>query len=85
MELKDRVRKVDIDSMPADQVDSLSQQIGEKVRSITDEAAAKVNSILNIYGMSAKIAIKFDKLPKAMANKTKTPRKSSKRVKQDNL
>lgn len=85
MDLKDRVRKVDVDSLPMEQVESLSNQIGEKVRGICDEAAAKVNAILNIYGMSAKIAIKFDKMPSAMKKKTKTPRKSSKRVTQDNL
>lgn len=70
MELKDRVRKVDISKLSPDQADNLSAQIGEKVRGICDEAAEKANAILNIYGMSAKIAIKIEgKVPKKRAKK----------------
>lgn len=57
MDLKDRERKVDVENMSIEQVDQLSVQIGEKVRGICDEAADKINAILAIYGMSAKIQI----------------------------
>lgn len=63
MALQDRVRKVDISKLDNKQLDNVSAQIGEKVRAICDEAAGKVNAILNIYGASAKIAIAFDGLP----------------------
>jgi len=85
MSLHGRERKVNVDAMSQEQVDNLSVQIGEKVRSICDEAAEKVNSILAIYGMSAKIAIKFNKLPSKMASKTQAPGKRGKKAKQDNL
>ncbi len=84
MELKDRERKVDVNKMTPDQVDVLSAQIGEKVRNICDDAANRVNAILNIYGMSAKIAIKFNELPKAM-KKSISGTKSKKQPKDANL
>lgn len=71
MELKDRERKIDISKMDKEAVDNLSIQIGEKVRQICDEAADRVNAILKIYGMSAKMAIQFDTLD----NKTDKPKK----------
>lgn len=85
MDLKNRERKVDVNSLPAEQVDVLSQQIGDKVRSICDEAAEKVNAILSIYGMSAKIAIAFNELPKSMQKNFKTPKKRGRKPKQANL
>lgn len=85
MDLKDRVRKIDVESLPVEQVDALSAQISQKVYSITDEAAAKVNAILNIYGIECKMAIKYTKLPKSMQKSAKTSKKSSKSKAQDNL
>ncbi len=84
-QLKDRERKVDVNQMVPEAVEVLSKQIGEKIRSITDEAAEKVNAILKIYGMSAKMAISFDGLTDDTKKKTKTPKKRSKKATQDNL
>jgi hypothetical protein len=56
----DRERKVDVTKLPEDQVDALSIQIGDKVRGIVDEAADRINKILAVYGMSAKIAIAYE-------------------------
>lgn len=60
MELRERERKVDLNSMSTDQVDEISAQLGDKVREICDEAVAKANRLLNIYGMSAKMQIVLD-------------------------
>lgn len=60
MELKERERKVDISKMSQEQVESISQQVGDKVRQICDEACEKANKILNIYGMNAKMQIVID-------------------------
>jgi len=49
-------RSIDINALSTEQAEILSEQIGAKCREIIDEAANKVNAILNIYGMSAKIA-----------------------------
>jgi len=85
MELRDRERKVDISKMDTQAVEDLSAQIGEKVRMICDEAATKVNALLNIYGASAKIAIAFDGLPTKKEKKPKSPPRKGKKLKQDNL
>lgn len=85
MELRDRERKVDISKLDLNQVDILSEQIGDKVRQICDEASAKVNAILNIYGASAKIAIAFEGLEPKKEKKMKTPAKRGRKPKQANL
>jgi len=85
MELRDRERKIDVNALSQEQVDQLSLQIGDKVREICDEAAGRVNALLGIYGMSAKIAIQFDKLPEKMKKKTKAPAKRGRKTKQANL
>lgn len=85
MDLKDRERKVDINSMSQEQVDALGVQIGDRVRQICDETADKVNAILKIYGMSAKIAIAFDTLPDKMQKSLNPPKKRGRKPKQDNL
>lgn len=71
MELKDRERKIDVNSMASEDVDNLSVQIGDKMREICDEAADKANAVLRIYGMEAKIAIAFTELPEPMAKSLK--------------
>ena len=81
MELNERERKVDVNKLTMEEADNLSAQIGEKVREICDEAAAKVNAILKIYGMSAKIAIAFDELPENMANNIGLPKKRGRKPK----
>lgn len=62
MSILERERKIDINQLSQEQIDSLSQQVGDKIRQLCDETANKVNAILNIYGMSAKIAIAFSEL-----------------------
>lgn len=62
MELKDRKRSIDINKLTIEQAEEISQQVGEKVRFICDDAVEKMNRILNIYGMKAKIAIAFEPL-----------------------
>lgn len=85
MDLQNRERKVDISKLENEQLDILSAQIGEKVKAICDEAAGKVNAILNIYGASAKIAIAFDGLPQKKEKKSKAPAKQTRKAKQANL
>lgn len=62
MELKDRERKVDINSMTLEQADALSAQIGKEIAKIMDEANLKCNALLNIYGMQTQIGYKVVKL-----------------------
>ena len=83
MELRDRERKVDINKMSDSDLDNLSAQIGDKVREITDEAVNKVNALLGIYGLSAKMLIKFNKMPKKMGKNLKPPTKKGKKAKQE--
>lgn len=67
MELKDRERKVDVNMMSPAEVDILSIHLGNKIKAICDEAVAKANAILNIYGASAKMQIEIKELPKEVA------------------
>lgn len=63
-----RQRSLDINKLDEQSIDQLGVQIGLKITAITDDAAEKVNRLLSIYGMSAKIAISFDKLVKEEGN-----------------
>lgn len=85
MNVHGRERKVDVSKMSMEQVDNLSIQVGQKVQQICDDAAAKINEILNIYGMSAKMAIQFDKLDKKDKQEPKAPKKRGRKPKQANL
>lgn len=85
MELRDRERKIDVSKMPKEDVENLSIQIGDKCREICDDAALRINSILSIYGMSAKIAFEINKLQTKEVKKPKSPSKRAKKIKQDNL
>ncbi len=85
MELRERERKVDVNSMSPEEVEVLIAQLGERLRQICDDAAQKANSMLNIYGMNAKIAIAFDTLPTAMEKMVEKPKKRRTRSKKSNL
>ena len=76
----DRERKVDVSTMSQEQVDQLSLQIGDKVRQMCDETATRINTLLNIYGMHAKIAISFDTLPKEFESMMDKPKKTRKKA-----
>lgn len=56
----DRERKIDISTLPADQVDTISKQLGDKIREICDKACLEANRFLNVYGMKAKMQIVID-------------------------
>lgn len=55
-------RKRDINKLNPEQLEQLSQKLGEKVRDIVDEAVEKSNQILNMYGMRARMQIVFEPL-----------------------
>ena len=63
----DRERKVDVSKMSAEEVDVLGIQIGNRIKTICDEAVAKANLLLNIYGASAKMMIEISELPQELA------------------
>jgi hypothetical protein len=59
---RQRERKIDLSKLNQADIDLLSVSIGEKVRSICDEACAKANLLLNIYNMEAKMAFKINQI-----------------------
>lgn len=85
MELKDRERKVDLNKMSVEEVDVLSVQLGAKMKAICDEAVAKANAILNIYGASAKMQIEISELDQKMVEKMSPAPKTRKPRKRTNL
>ncbi len=72
-EVSKRERKMDVEKLNLEQVDTLSEQIGEKLRAIVDEACAQANKICNIYGMEAKMMFALE--PKQPAQKEQTETK----------
>lgn len=78
-----RKRSLDINKLSVEEADRLSAQIGDKVTKITDEACAKANELLNIYGMKAIMQIVFEPINK---EEPKAPKKTRGRPKKaDNL
>jgi hypothetical protein len=63
----DRKRSIDIEKIDSKDIDLLSQQLGEKVRIIVDDAVEKANKLLNIYGLQAKMQIALE--PKVLNKK----------------
>ncbi len=47
-------RNVDVDKFSTEEAEQLATQIGDKVKSMVDETANKINELLSIYGMSAR-------------------------------
>lgn len=60
--MESRVRKIDVDKLSPEQADSLSEQIGEKLRKIIDQACTEANRITEIYGMQVKMQFLIEKL-----------------------
>jgi hypothetical protein len=60
MQLKDRERKLDINLLSPEQADVVATQLGEKIKQICDKAVEEANTLLNIYGMQAKMQIFID-------------------------
>jgi hypothetical protein len=52
-----RERKVDVNKLTTEQADLLSQEIGNKIRKIVDEACETCNNFLQIYGLQTKMQI----------------------------
>ena len=49
VKLRERQRKVDIESMPEDQFNAIMDQLSEKFREIIDEACGKANKVQPLY------------------------------------
>lgn len=56
-DILNRKRNVDVSKLTEDQIDQLSNQIGEKVRLMIDDICNKINDMLKIYGVQAKMQI----------------------------
>ena len=73
MDIKTRVRKVDLNQMNVEQAEAISEQIGIKIREICDKAIEDANKLLNIYGLSAKMQIVVE--GQEMVKEVKVPKK----------
>jgi hypothetical protein len=72
MEVKDRERKVDVNSLSITQADALSVQIGKEIAKIMDEANLKCNELLKIYSLETSIAYKITKIGAKTRKKAKS-------------
>lgn len=77
----ERERSIDINNLSRKDAENLSIQIGEKVTAMVDEAAGKINNLLKIYGMSAKLQVVIDGEEK-VSTVEKEPKKRGKQRKQ---
>lgn len=50
-----RNRKVDVDRLTVEQVDKISEVLGQKLGKICDRAAEEANNILKIYGLETRL------------------------------
>lgn len=73
-----RERKVDLNSLSAEEADRLSKSMGDKMRLICDEAVEKANKILNIYNLKCKMAFQIDGLDQKSEKNTIEPKKERK-------
>lgn len=53
----DRPKKVNVEALPEEQVDTVAVQLGDKIRGICDKACEDANKLLKIYGLQAKMEI----------------------------
>jgi fructose-1,6-bisphosphatase/sedoheptulose 1,7-bisphosphatase-like protein len=53
----DRERFFDINKLSEQEAEALATQLGNKTREMADEAAEKMNKLLNVYGMKAKFQL----------------------------
>lgn len=58
----DRVRKVDINNLPEEQLKEIEAKLTAKLREIIDDSVAKANRLLNIYGMEAVMGFELRKI-----------------------
>lgn len=80
-----REKLIDINKLDKASADALSLQLGVATRNMVDEAADKINNLLKIYGMSAKLQVVISgnelpaqvPAPKAAPKKRGRPRKQS--------
>lgn len=71
----DRVRKVDINNLPEEQLKEIEAKLTAKLREIIDDSVAKANRLLNIYGMEAVMGFELRKIDENInldLNKTNT-------------
>lgn len=52
---KDRKRQVSVDRLSKEQVDRISDILGQKLRDIADKACDEANELLKVYGLCTKI------------------------------
>jgi hypothetical protein len=61
MSVSDRVRKVDIDKLPEEDLKNLEVSLGNKLKTIFEETISKSNRYLNVYGL--RVLIKYEVVP----------------------
>lgn len=81
----DRERSVNVEKMSQEEVDVLGIQLGNKINAIRDEALAKANAILKIYGAKAEMMIQITELPDALHKSMEPKKKGRKPRKNANL
>jgi hypothetical protein len=53
----ERKRSIDVNKLSIEEVDLLSEQLGNKIREICDKTVEDINRLVSIYGMKAKFSV----------------------------
>lgn len=70
-------KPLEINKLSKEEVQNLSDSLGIKVRGMVDEAADKINALLKIYSMNAKLQVVIEQLDAPKPKRRGRPRKQS--------
>lgn len=73
----ERERSLDINKLSKEDLTNLSNSLGQKTREMVDEAADKINALLKIYGMTAKLQVVIEQLSIPKVKRGRRSRKQS--------
>jgi len=57
----ERIRKVDLDSMPQEQFEQVEKALGKKVQEIIGKTVTDLNTYLNVYGLEILLGVQVVK------------------------
>lgn len=62
----DRVKKVDVNQMSEEQIDVISQSLGEKVNEVLLKSKEDCEKLLSIYGLSLEVSFKISPIDSSL-------------------
>jgi len=70
--MNDKIRMADLTKLSEEEADRIGDKIGQKVRLFVDEACAKANQLLQIYGLRIKVGFIIEKIESEVSTEETT-------------